>query len=94
MSGEASFGFVSKYKKGATRPSGETAFAFSAGALEFHSESYKWLVVSQGGTTAQFRGLGTVNGLHAPSGEPYRFMLWAGDGEPDTFPHSHLGRDR
>jgi PKD repeat protein len=81
--GKANFGFVSKYKKGATQPSGDTEFHFSAGGLNFHSDSYDWLVVNQSGENAQFKGAGTVNGEAAPTGEPYRFMIWAGDGDPD-----------
>jgi len=42
-------------------------------------------VVNQGGTNAQFRGSGTVNGALDLNGNPYKFMLWAGDGSPDTF---------
>jgi hypothetical protein len=42
-----------------------------------------WLVVS--GTTARYEGLGTVNGVAAVDGHPYRFLLSAGDGSPDTF---------
>jgi hypothetical protein len=48
-------------------------------------------VVNQGGTNAQFKGSGTVNGDPAPTGEAYKFMLWATDGahkdpaEADTF---------
>jgi len=42
-------------------------------------------VVNQGGTNAQYKGSGTINGELAPNGEAYKFMLWAGDGEPDTF---------
>jgi len=80
VGGKASFGFVAKYKKGANIPEGNTEFQFKAGNLNFHSTAYDWLVVNQGGTRAQFKGSGTING----SGD-YRFMLWAGDGEPDTF---------
>jgi hypothetical protein len=83
--GKANFGFVSKYKKGASVPTGETEFQFRAGDLNFHSDSYEWLVVNQGGTNAQFKGSGTINGDLAPNGDAYKFMLWAGDGEPDTF---------
>ncbi|MHC4557261.1 MAG: hypothetical protein ACYS80_08145, partial [Planctomycetota bacterium] len=36
--------------------------------------------VNQGGTNAQFKGSGTINGDGS-----YKFMLWAGDDEPDTF---------
>ncbi|MEJ2704370.1 MAG: PKD domain-containing protein [Sedimentisphaerales bacterium] len=78
--GKASFGFVSRYKQGATTPTGNTEFVFHAGDLHFQSSSYDWLVVNQGGSNAQFKGTGSLNG----SGQ-YRFMLWAGDGEPDTF---------
>ncbi len=80
LTGKANFGFVSKYKKGASIPSGNTEFQFHAADLNFHSSSYNWLVVNQDGTNAQFKGLGTING----QGE-YKFMLWAGDDEPDTF---------
>ncbi len=78
LAGKASFGFVSKYKKGASTPTGQTEFVFQAGGLNFHSSSYDWLVVT-GSNYARFKGSGTING----SGD-YKFMLWAGDG-PDTF---------
>ena len=37
-------------------------------------------MVNQGGTNAQFKGSGAVNGAPDPNGNPYKFMLWAGDG--------------
>lgn len=77
--GEATFGFVSKYKKDATVPTGNTDFEFAAGDLYFHSTSYDWLVVT-GSDYAKLKGSGTING-----GGDYKFMLWAGDGETDTF---------
>jgi PKD repeat protein len=77
--GKANFGFVSKYKKGATTPTGNTEFQFHAADLNFHSSSYDWLVVT-GSDYARFKGVGTINGM----GE-YKFMLWAGDDDPDTF---------
>jgi hypothetical protein len=80
ITGKATFGFVSKYKKGASVPDGNTEFQFKAGDLNFHSTSYDWLVVNQGGTSAQFKGYGTLNGAGN-----YGFMIWAGDGSPDTF---------
>jgi PKD repeat protein len=84
--GKANFGFVSKYKKGASVPTGNTEFNFSAGGLNFHSASYAWLVVNQGSTNAQYKGSGTINGDVAPNGEPYKFMIWAKDQEGgDTF---------
>ena len=80
LEGKASFGFVSKYRKGASEPTGQTEFVFKVADLNFHSSSYDWLVVNQNDSNAQFKGSGTING----EGD-YKFMLWAGDGEPDTF---------
>jgi uncharacterized delta-60 repeat protein len=77
--GKANFGFVSKYQKGAFTPSGSTEFNFSAGDLNFHSSVYAWLVINQGGTNAQYKGEGTINGQLAPNGEAYKFMIWAKD---------------
>jgi PKD repeat protein len=74
MTGKANFGFVSKYLKGATVPTGDTEFQFKAGNLNFKSRSYEWLVVA--GSRAQFKGSGTING----QGD-YRFMLTAIDGQ-------------
>jgi hypothetical protein len=79
LEGKANFGFVSKYKKGADIPTGNTEFQFHTADLNFHSLNYDWLVVT-GSDYARFKGIGTING----EGE-YKFMLWAGDGEPDTF---------
>jgi hypothetical protein len=78
--GKATFGFVSKYKRGATVPDGNTEFQFKAGNLNFSSTSYQWLVVNQAGTNAQFKGYGTINGAGN-----YGFMLSATDSSPDTF---------
>ena len=80
LEGRATFGFVSKYKKGASVPEGNTEFQFKAGNLNFNSTSYEWLVVNQTGTNAQFKGYGTINGTGN-----YGFMLWATDGSPDQF---------
>jgi hypothetical protein len=74
LAGKASFGFVSKYEKGKTVPSGNTQFEFKAAGMKFGSTSYDWLVIS--GARAQYKGLGTINGL----GE-YRFILTAIDGQ-------------
>jgi hypothetical protein len=77
--GKASFGFVSKYKKGATVPTGNTEFQFHAADLNFRSSAYDWLVVT-GSDYTRFKGLGTINGTGS-----YKFMVWAGDDDPDTF---------
>ncbi len=82
--GKANFGFVSKYQKGATVPTGETAFQFQVGNLDFHSNAYSVLVIS--GSMAQYRGTGTINGVGT-----YNFILTARDGDmnggttPDGF---------
>jgi len=76
--GKANFGFVSKYKKGATVPEGQTEFQFHAGNLNFHSEAYQWLVVT--GQKAQYRGTGEINGVTG-----YSFLLTAYDQSPDKF---------
>lgn len=84
LAGTANFGFVSKYKKGATVPTGVTQFNFQLADLNFHSDTYDWLVIA--GSRAQYKGTGTING----DGE-YGFMLTAIDGQlnsvddPDKF---------
>jgi len=77
--GKANFGFVSKYKKGASVPDGQTEFMFQTANLNFHSSSYEWLVVT-GSDYAKFKGMGTINGFGA-----YKFQIWARDGAPDKF---------
>jgi hypothetical protein len=72
--GRANFGFVSKYQKGATVPTGETEFQFKAGNLNFNSTSYEWLTIA--GARAQYKGAGTINGVAG-----YKFMLTAIDGQ-------------
>jgi hypothetical protein len=73
MTGTANFGFVSKYQKGQTLPTGNTQFQFHAGDLDFKSSAYEWLVIS--GAKGQFKGTGTING----SGN-YGFLVSAIDG--------------
>jgi extracellular solute-binding protein (family 5)/PKD domain-containing protein len=72
LSGRANLGFVSKYKKGANVPTGQTEFQFKVADLNFHSEAYQWLVVA--GAKAQFKGTGTINGEGS-----YGFMITALD---------------
>ncbi|MBI3913928.1 MAG: hypothetical protein HY327_07050, partial [Chloroflexi bacterium] len=74
LSGKANFGFVSKYKNGASVPEGNTQFYFHAANFDFHSTSYEWLVIA--GAKAQYKGSGTING----SGD-YAFLLTAIDGD-------------
>ena len=72
--GKANFGFVSKYQKGQTIPTGNTEFQLQCAAFNFQSTAYQWLVVS--GAMAQYKGNGQING----SGD-YGFLLTAGDGQ-------------
>jgi hypothetical protein len=76
QTGKANFGFNSKYKKGSNVPDGQTQFQFHAGDLNFHSSSYDVgsLVVS--GHKAQYKGVGTINGVAG-----YKFVLTAYDGD-------------
>ena len=73
LTGKATFGFVSKYQKGATVPTGNTEFQFKVANLNFKSTSYDWLVVA--GSKAKYKGTGTINGAGN-----YGFMLSAVDG--------------
>ena len=83
--GKANFGFVSKYLKKSPVPTGQTEFMFQAAGLNFHSDSYQWLLVNKAGDRAQYKGEGTINGLLDPNENFYKFMLWAVDSEPDAF---------
>jgi hypothetical protein len=81
--GKATFGFVARYKKGATTPSGDTEFQFSAGGLRFVSSNYDWLTVA--GSRAKYKGSGQINGAGN-----YGFLITAIDGDlngggPDQF---------
>lgn len=71
--GKATFGFVSRYQKGAKVPTGNTEFQFQAAGLNFKAASYDWLVVA--GSKAQYKGTGTINGQGN-----YGFLLTATDG--------------
>ena len=72
LTGKATFGFISKYKKGADIPTGQTEFQFHVAGLNFKSTSYQWLVIA--GAKAKFKGEGTINGAGT-----YSFMLSAID---------------
>lgn len=53
LEGKANFGFVSRYQKGATEPTGQTEFVFKVADFNFHSSSYDWLVVIEINNTLQ-----------------------------------------
>jgi len=73
VTGRANFGFVAKYKKGRSFPSGQTHFRFQAADFSFEATLYDWLVVA--GANAKHKGIGTING----EGE-FSFMVTARDG--------------
>jgi PKD repeat protein len=75
LTGKANFGFVAKYQKGATSPSGNTEFQVHAGSLDFHSDSYEWLVIS--GSRGQYKGTGSIAGRPGV----VKFLLTAIDGD-------------
>jgi hypothetical protein len=74
LAGKANFGFVSKYKKGQSTPTGNTEFQLHVANLNFHSSSYDWLVITN--HKAMFKGTGTING----EGN-YGFMISAIDAD-------------
>ena len=74
LTGKATFGFVSKYKKGQNQPEGNTEFQFHAAGMNFHSHTYEWLVVA--GSKAMYKGVGTINGAGN-----YGFKITAIDGQ-------------
>ena len=79
LAGKATFGFVSRYQNGATKPSGNTQFQFHAANLVFKSTTYEWLVVS--GAKAMYHGTGTVSGIGSGLDGTYQFQLTAYDGQ-------------
>ncbi len=74
LTGNAIFGFVSKYQNGVNTPTGNTQFRFITANFTFNSTSYDWLVIA--GARGQYKGSGTING----NGD-YGFMLTAVDGQ-------------
>jgi hypothetical protein len=74
VAGQASFGLVAQYDKGAAVPKGATEFNLPAASFHFKSRSYDWLVTAN--AKAHYKGRGTVNG----SGD-YGFSLVAIDGD-------------
>jgi hypothetical protein len=76
LTGKATFGFVSKYTKGAAVPTGSTQFQMNLADMNFRSTSYEWLVVARAGL--KYKGLGSING----QGQ-YGFILTAVDGQAE-----------
>jgi len=74
LTGQSSFGFVSRYEHGANVPTGNTEFQFHGANFDFRSTVYEWLVIA--GARAQYKGSGIVN----RAGD-YGFILTAIDGD-------------
>jgi len=74
LTGKANFGFVSKYKKGKSVPSGQTQFQFKTADFNFHSGTYEWLVITN--HKAMYKGTGTIN-----NAGNYGFQLTAIDAD-------------
>ena len=60
MTGKMTFGYNSKFFKGATNPKGESQLTFLLGSFQFNALNYEYLVISK--SRAQFKGFGKVNG--------------------------------
>ena len=78
------YGFNAKYKNGASVPTGELEFLFKPGNINFHGQSFDWLVIttlSNGTMKAEAQGSGTINGAGN-----YGFLVTVIDGgSNDTF---------
>jgi uncharacterized repeat protein (TIGR01451 family) len=73
MLGKMSFGYNSKFFKGATNPKGESQLDFLLGNFEFNALNYDYLVIDK--ARAQFRGFGKINGVSG-----YDFIVTVIDG--------------
>ena len=105
-SGKANFGFVSKYKNGATIPTGNTNFVFKSGGIHFKSNSYEWLVVA--GAKAMYKGVGTINGggnygfqinvidealVGSTDEDLFRIKIWTLEGAHKVVYDNEIGKD-
>ena len=86
--GKANFGFMSKYKNGATVPTGQTDFVFKTVGLNFHRSEYEWLVVT--GNDSQIQGYRYNkwcrclqihgSGTRGNPDDTFRIKIWEEDG--------------
>ena len=95
----ANFGFVVKYKHGATTPEGQLEFQYRQGDFDLHSSGMDWLVVTND-NWVKFHGTATIKGLegifpfradardtdHSGGDQPDKFIIkiWAPGADPDT----------
>ena len=106
LSGKATFGFVSKYKKGQQTPTGNTEFQFHAAGMNFHSDSYDWLVIA--GAKAMYKGTGTINGsgnfgfmlsaideklTESTDVDVFRIKIWDKDNDDEVIYDNQIGDD-
>lgn len=76
----ANFGFVVRYRQGASNPDGNLEFQYRAGDINLKSTGMNWMVV-QSASKVRFKGLARINDLP----ETYTFKVTAEDnGEPGT----------
>jgi hypothetical protein len=73
LTGKLSFGYNSKFFKGATNPKGESQLDFLIGDLDFNALNYDYLVIDK--ARAQFAGFGKINGVSG-----YNFIVTVIDG--------------
>jgi hypothetical protein len=76
LTGDAAFGFVCSFVRGASTPEGVTEFRLPAAFLSLRSTSHLWLVVA--GSTAMYEGIGSVNGV-----DGFGFLVTAEEGGRD-----------
>ena len=73
LAGKMTFGFNSKFFKGAPNPKGESQLDFLLGNFEFNALNYDYLVIDK--ARAQFKGFGKINGVSG-----YDFIVTVIDG--------------
>ncbi|HEX5614512.1 MAG TPA: hypothetical protein VFZ83_05105, partial [Acidimicrobiia bacterium] len=78
ITGDASLGLQVQYDIGDTIPSGHADFRFNTGNIDMDSTGFAWLVVTDVGTKAIFRGTGEVNNVGG-----YEFVVSVIDGPTD-----------
>uniref|UniRef100_UPI001F314679 T9SS type A sorting domain-containing protein n=1 Tax=Portibacter marinus TaxID=2898660 RepID=UPI001F314679 len=104
--GKANFGFISKFKKGANVPDGNSTFHLNAANFNFKSTVYDWLVIA--GANAKFKGEGQVNGegnygfmitgidsdINEPSeADKFRIKIWDMDNGDFVIYDNQFGED-
>ena len=85
-SSPAEFGFVVKYKPGASTPNGQLEFQYRQGDFNLHSSGMEWLVIVNN-NIASFRGTAAIQGADGlfPFRVDARDSDFGGSGQPDRF---------